>query len=556
MNIDLRRHALPVAALLWSALTLAVIAVRPMTPVDETRYATVAWEMYLSGDLLSLHLNGALYGHKPPLMFWLIDLGWQVFGVNEWWPRLLSGLFGLGALVLLDRLARRVAPGREDIGAMALLVTTGSLYWMVFTGAVMFDLMLAFFVLLGVLGIAQAGAGGGRRAWFIVGAAIGLGILTKGPVALLHLLPLALLGPWWLAAPSEPATASPRRWGPWYRGVGLAVLVGAAIALAWAVPTALAGGGEFGREIFWSQSVDRMVATQHHLRPFWFYLATAPVLLLPWLFFPAVWRGFAALVRAERTLVVRFALAWAVPVFIGFSLFKGKQIQYLLPVVPAFALLAASGIARLKQTRRWELVVVAAVFAALAIALLALSRQPRVAHLVDPTDQPLVWLTAIVLFGAAAAVAAGPLRDRLSSVATIAVAAVALVLGGYAGVGRAIFDGYDITPVSRYLAQAQQQGRPIAHFAKYHGQYQFVGRLQRPLEVIMAPESLLAWAESHPEAAVVVYARGPLTHSAGVQPQFTQKFRGRHVFVWRGADLAGVSEHWYRAPTEDDAEGS
>jgi 4-amino-4-deoxy-L-arabinose transferase-like glycosyltransferase len=439
---------------------------------------------------------------------------------------------------------------------MALLITTGSLYWMVFTGAVMFDLMLAFFVLLGVLGIAQAGAGGGWRAWFLVGAAIGLGILTKGPVALLHLLPLALLAPWWLAAPAEPATASPRRWGHWYLGVGLAVLVGAAIALAWAVPTALAGGGEFGREIFWSQSVDRMVATQHHLRPFWFYLATAPLLLLPWLFFPAVWRGFAALVRAERTLLVRFALAWAVPVFIGFSLFKGKQIQYLLPVVSAFALLAASGVARLKQTRRWESIVVAAVFAALAIALLVLSRQPRLAHLVDPADQPLVWLTAIVLLGAAAAVAAGPLRDRLSSVATIAVAAVALVLGVYAGVGRAIFDGYDITPVSRYLAQAQQQGRPIAHFAKYHGQYQFVGRLQRPLEVIMAPEALLAWAESHPEAAVVVYARGPLTHSAGAQPQFTQKFRGRHVFVWRGADLAGVSAHWYRAPTEDDAEGS
>ena len=317
MNIDLRRHALPVAGLLWSALMVAVIAVRPMTPVDETRYATVAWEMYLSGDLLSLRLNGALYGHKPPLMFWLIDLGWQVFGVNEWWPRLLSSLFGLGALVLLDRLARRLAPGREDIGAMTLLITTGSLYWMVFTGAVMFDLMLAFFVLLGVLGIAQAGAGGGRRAWFIVGAAIGLGILTKGPVALLHLLPLALLGPWWLAASPDAASEPQRRWGSWYRGVGLAVLVGAAIALAWAVPTALAGGGEFGREIFWSQSVDRMVNTEHHLRPAWFYLATAPVLLLPWLFFPAVWRGFAALVRAERTLVVRFALAGAVPVVIG-----------------------------------------------------------------------------------------------------------------------------------------------------------------------------------------------------------------------------------------------
>jgi 4-amino-4-deoxy-L-arabinose transferase-like glycosyltransferase len=556
MNLDLRRDGLLAVAVFWLALMVAVIATRPLTPVDETRYTTVAWEMYQSGDMLSLRLNGDLYGHKPPLMFWLIDLGWKVFGVNAWWPRLLSGLFGLGALALLARLAQRLAPGRHDIGAMALLITAGSVYWMAFTGAVMFDLMLAFFVLLGVFGIARAGAGGGWRAWLLVGAAIGLGILTKGPVALLHILPLALLGPWWLHGLSGQTQASTRHWGHWYRGVGLAVFVGAGIALAWAVPSALAGGGQFGREIFWSQSVDRMVNTEHHLRPAWFYLVTAPLLLLPWLFFPAVWRGLFALVQAERTLLVRFALAWAVPVFIGFSLFKGKQIQYLLPVVPAFALLAAGGIASLRQTRRWESIVVAAMFAALGIALLLLAAQPRVAHLIDPSDRTLVWLSAAVLFVAAIAVAAAPVRDRVATVTTIAAAAVAMVLGVYAGAGRAIFDGYDIAPVSRYLAQAQQQGRPIAHFGKYHGQFQFVGRLQRPLEVVMSPNALLAWAQRHPEGAVIVYARSALTHSAGAQPQFAQKFKGRHVYVWRGADLAGVSEHWYRATVEDDTDGS
>ena len=552
MSLDLRRHALPVVGLFWLALMVAVIATRPLTPVDETRYTTVAWEMYRSGDLLSLRLNGALYGHKPPLMFWLIDLGWKAFGVSDWWPRVLSGLFGLGSLVLLARLVQRLAPGRADIRAMALLISASSLYWMVFTGAVMFDLMLAFFVLLGVLGIARAGAGGGLRAWLLIGSAIGLGILTKGPVALLHILPLALLAPWWLNAPPGQA----QRWGRWYLGVGLAVLVGAAIALAWAVPTAMAGGGEFGREIFWSQSVDRMVATQHHLRPVWFYLATAPVLLLPWLFFPAVWRGLFVLMRAERTLIVRFALAWVVPVVIGFSLFKGKQIQYLLPEVPAFALLAASGIASLGRTRRWESLLLAALFAALAIALIVLAGQPRVAHLVATTERPWVWLSAAVLLIAAAAIAAAPLRDSVSTVGAVAAAAVVMALGSYAGVGRAIFDGYDITPVSRYLGQAQQQGRPIAHFGKYHGQFQFVGRLHRPLEVFMASDSLLAWAKDHPDAAVIVYARGPLAHAAGGQPQFTQKFKGRQVFVWRGADLAGVADAWWRAPIEEDVDGS
>ena len=556
MTFDLRRHALLVVGVFWAALMVAVIAARPLTPVDETRYATVAWEMYQSGDLLSLRLNGALYGHKPPLMFWLIDLGWAIFGPNVWWPRLLSGLFGLGALALLARLAQRLAPGRSEVGAMALLITASSLYWMAFTGAVMFDLMLAFFVLLGVLGVAQAGAGRGWRAWLVVGAAIGLGILTKGPVALLHILPLALLGPWWLQSTPLSEAVSRPRWGAWYRGIGLAVLFGAAIALAWAVPSALAGGGQFGREIFWSQSVDRMVATEHHLRPIWFYLVTAPVLLLPWLMFPALWRGLAALVRAAPSLLVRFALAWTVPVFIGFSLFKGKQIQYLLPEVPAFALLAAAGIASLKQTRRWEALVLAATFAAIGAALVILAEQPRIAHLVDPGDRPWVWLSAAVLFVAAIALAAAPLRGAVSTVAMVAAASVAMVLSLYAGVGRAIFDGYDVTPISRHLAQAQQQSRPVAHFGKYHGQFQFAGRLQRPLEVVMSPEALLAWAGLHPEGAAVVYARVPLTHAAGARPQFVQKFKGRTVYVWRGADLGGVSDQWYRVADEDDSGGS
>jgi 4-amino-4-deoxy-L-arabinose transferase-like glycosyltransferase len=550
-----RRDPFVAAGVFWLALIAAIIAVRPLTAVDETRYATVAWEMYQSGDLLSLRVNGELYGHKPPLLFWLVNLGWTLFGVSTWWPRLLTGLFGIGALLLLVRLARELDPERPGIGAMALLITASSLYWMAFTGAIMFDLMLAFFVLLGVLGIARA-SGGRRGAWLLVGAALGLGILTKGPVALLHILPPALLAPWWLATPPCRPHAASMPWSGWYRGAAVALLAGVGIALAWAVPSALAGGGQFAREIFWYQSVDRMVNTEQHLRPFWFFVATAPLLLLPWLFLPAVWRGLISMAKSQRTCLERFALTWAVPVFVGFSLFKGKQIQYLLPVVPAFALLAASGLARVVRIRRWEKLAVAIVFAALGVAIVVLAGQPHLSHLIDAGDRNWVWLSAAVLISGAAVVAAMPSREAVAVVTTIAFASTASMIGLYAGVGRAIFDGYDVTPVSRHLSEAQRQGRPIAHFGKYHGQFQFVGRLQRPLEVITSPDALSAWTRRNPDGAVIVYTRGALTHAAGATPQFAQKFKGRHVYVWRGADLGGVSEHWYRDVIEDDADGS
>ena len=68
---------------LWIVVMAAAILTRPLLPVDETRYLAVAWEMWLGGDYLVPHLNGETYSHKPPLLFWLINLGWGVFGPCE-----------------------------------------------------------------------------------------------------------------------------------------------------------------------------------------------------------------------------------------------------------------------------------------------------------------------------------------------------------------------------------------------------------------------------------------------------------------------------------------
>ena len=530
----------------WALLAAAVIAIRPATVADETRYLSVAWSMHQGGDLLLLRLNGQLYGHKPPLLFWLIDIGWRAFGPNLWWPRLLTAVFGFGALVLIVRLVRRLVPERDDVAALAVLVTGSALAWTSFAGAVMFDLVLAFFVLLALLNVVRATGGAGVMAWVVVGVATGLGILTKGPVALLHVLPLAVLAPWWAR---EAMSANRISRGSWYAGVAVAVLVAAATALAWAIPAAIAGGEAFRTEILWRQSAGRIASEGYHARPFWFHLAVLPVLLLPWSVYPSAWRGAAAALRPPMRTVVRFALAWVVPVVVAFSLIKGKQLHYLLPEVAGFALLAAAGwSATASRGRRMNAAVVATLLLALAAAIVVLAPA-----LLAADEQ---WRIQAVV-AALAAISLGLVlthgRSAIASASAVGTACVAALLAGYVLLGPALLQRYDMAPFARAIGEVQQRGEPVAHFGVYHGEYQYIGRLQYPLEIVHGAAEALTWARAHPHGAIVVRAEQPMPVPEA-QPLASRRYRTGYVYLWPSEEVPRLAELWSRAPVSGRAD--
>ncbi|MEK7245173.1 MAG: glycosyltransferase family 39 protein, partial [Pseudomonadota bacterium] len=187
-------------------------ALRPHLPVDETRYLAVAWEMWRDGHFLVPHLNGETYSQKPPLLFWLMQLGWAVFGVNDWTPRLVAPLFGLGTLALTGALAARLWPEDARAARLAPLILFGSAFFAVFTTLTMFDLILAFFAVLALIGLAIAAEGRMVRGMLISGAAIGLGVLAKGPAILIHVLPVALAAPLWAPYLSRARLPSSKQW--------------------------------------------------------------------------------------------------------------------------------------------------------------------------------------------------------------------------------------------------------------------------------------------------------------------------------------------------------
>ena len=124
----------------WLLLAAASIWLRPLWPVDETRYVSVAWEMWLRGDFLVPYINGEPYSHKPPLLFWIIHAGWMLFGVNDWWPRLVGPLFAFAAVPLLLRMESLLWGERQTTNSAWVLF--GTSMFASFVTLTMFDLLL------------------------------------------------------------------------------------------------------------------------------------------------------------------------------------------------------------------------------------------------------------------------------------------------------------------------------------------------------------------------------------------------------------------------------
>jgi len=315
---------------------LWALAARPPLPLDELRYLTVAWEMWLHGDFLVPHLDGLPYSHKPPLLFWLMHAGWALFGVNEWWPRMISPLCTLAAGALTVRLGRALWPANERPAIWAPWLLAGSVGWLLLGQMLMFDTLLAVFVLIGLIGLWRAAQPGGGPGFALIAAAIAGGILTKGPVALIHVLVPGLVAPWW-----APRLRTRRlRWYGLLLASGLAGLLAAGL---WALPAASAGGSEYARAILWGQTAGRIEHSFAHARPWYSYGLFLPVMLLPWWLWPMLWRSGSAGSVAEPG--TRFLIGSAVSVTLVLSLLSAKQPHYALPIVSVFVLLMARRLA-------------------------------------------------------------------------------------------------------------------------------------------------------------------------------------------------------------------
>lgn len=348
----------------WAVLLLAAVslALRPLLPVDETRYLTVAWEMWDTGQFLVPHLNGLPYDHKPPALFWLIHAGWAVFGVNAWWPRLIGPLASLLVFAGLVRLGGLLWPEAPRAGRTGALLFLGTVFVAFYQTAVMFDLPLLASIVWAWVALAWAARTGRAQGWWAFGAAIGAGLLIKGPVVLVYTLPLAVGLRAWRPAGSPPVPA---------RAVALAALLALAIPGLWLAAASLHGQGDYFHRLLVEQTLQRVNGDMGHPRPWYWYLPWLPLLALPWGVWPGFWRAMAHGLSARCGRGGHFAWIGVVLPLLVLSGVGGKQVHYLLPIAALAALAAGRGLQApaLRRGAAWAERATAISVAACALAM-------------------------------------------------------------------------------------------------------------------------------------------------------------------------------------------
>lgn len=510
----------------WLSLVMIGLFSRSYFPIDETRYVTVAWNMWLNGDYLVPNLNGMAYSHKPPLLFWLINLGWKILGVNDWWPRLIPSLFALASVFLTRKIANILWPNQTEIKDNASLILLSFSLWIVYSTALMFDMLIAFFTLLGVLGLLIVLQTRQSSGWLIFTLSISGGLLAKGPTILLQLLPLALSAKFW----HKDQVLNLKNW---YLPLFYCILGGVAIALLWAIPAGIRGGAVYQHAIFWGQTADRMVDSFAHNRPFWWYLPILPLLLFPWLLWGEFWRGLWIGLFKEKNLLndssVRFCVAWLIPVFIAFSFISGKQVHYLLPLFPAFALLIARLSSNQYSTSRKLVLPVAIATLILGFVFLGLPSY------IQTQSNVAIWIAKIPLgLGVfilmhAILIVTLPKKSHSSVVIQLTLMSISLATTVMFVLMHTAGNAYDVRPISKELKKLEIAHIPTAFIGKYPGIFNFLGRLEKSPDLLKL-ETIDAWFNAHPNGRVVNYFHDINTINPK-QVEFLQPYKGSTAVI-------------------------
>jgi len=305
---------------------------------DEPRYAQVAREMLERHDWITPVLGGEPWLEKPPLYYWQTVVAYKLFGVSDWAARLPSALDATFLVLAVYFFLRRFRPGSEVDGALISASCAGIIGY---ARAASMDMALAAAFSIGMLGWWVWRERGMRIYLAVFYGFMGLEMLAKGPVGpFLAFLVIAL----YATTVRDLRLILKTLWAP-------GIVLFCVIALPWYFAVQIRNP-TFFHEFIVEHNLARFSKNlYHHTEPVWYYLPVTALALIPWTFFV-----IAALVQPVRSWWEKrelpeirvtefeyqfsiFASCWLIVPLIFFSISKSKLPGYILPALPAGALL-------------------------------------------------------------------------------------------------------------------------------------------------------------------------------------------------------------------------
>jgi 4-amino-4-deoxy-L-arabinose transferase-like glycosyltransferase len=436
MPVSLPKRAPWALALALLALALFQLGAAPLFDVDEGAFSEATREMLASGDWGHTTLNGEDRFDKPILVYWLQSASVSAFGLNEFALRLPSALCAWGwALALFGFAAPRL--GQRSATNASLMLAT-SLGVLAIGRAATADALLNLLLVLAVFDAWRWLESESKTALRRAFAWIGLGLLAKGPVAVL--VPVAAAGVWLITA------------GDW-RALGRRIVQAVSDLPAWALLLGIAvpwyayalhrHGQAFIDGFFVRHNLARYTGTMEQHGGGWaYYLVVLPLVLLPWA--PLL----AAVLRHAREHwrdpLGRFLLGWGLFVVVFFTLSGTKLPHYVLYGATPFVLLMAIELERSGAVMRWALALAALLLLALFVLpawqlpwVAARMTKPEYRALLAGVPVPSLvvaagWVAAGVVLGLAAAPARWRQGLPASASPLLGACVVALTVLGFA----------------------------------------------------------------------------------------------------------------------------
>ncbi len=365
--------------IIWLLFTIVIIAVYffglsiPLLGPDEARYAQVAREMYLRGDLVTPTLGGFNWFEKPVLLYWLQIFSYKLFGVSEFAARFGSAISGLGTILSLYILGKTVSSEKttnneqrttSKFANWLALISASSIGLLAFARGASFDIILTFPITASLVSFFifdQSKKKSGFTFYFLLFTFyffIGVALLAKGLVGIVF--PLAIIAFYFVLSRKLPTKTFifSLFWG---------TIISILVACLWYLPMYRAHGWTFVDEFFVQHHFQRFTSNKYqHPQPFYFFFWVLPLMTIPWLpfFLASIWDFFKRFFHhrgiqknAENNIKLStlhsplsaFGLAWLLVPLVFFSFSGSKLPGYILPALPAALILTAEYIWRFVQ---------------------------------------------------------------------------------------------------------------------------------------------------------------------------------------------------------------